>query len=65
MSGKHAALIIENNLSASFEVSLKELRVFLSKYGRHKNIHRVAKNFGLVISKNSSQTSASLKNLTN
>jgi hypothetical protein len=35
MSSEHTAFIIEYNLSASFEISLKELGMFFSKNGRH------------------------------
>lgn len=39
MSSEHAAFIVEYDLSPGFEVSLQELTVFLSKYGRHEYVH--------------------------
>jgi hypothetical protein len=39
MSSEHAAFIVEYDLPSGFEVSLQELTVFLSKYGRHEYVH--------------------------
>jgi hypothetical protein len=63
MCGKHASLLIEDNLTAGFKVSLKELTVLLGKYGGHENVDRVTQYLGLVISKYPCQTSTCLQNL--
>ena len=58
MSSKQLPLLIEDDLSTSLEKSLHELRVWLSKYGWHKNVNWVAHNFVFAVSEDFRETLA-------
>lgn len=60
MSSKQLPLLIEDDLSTSLEKSLHELRVWLGKYGRHKNVNWVAHNLVFAVSEDFRETLASI-----
>jgi len=64
MCSEKGPFLIKHDLSTSFEVSLEEIRMFLSKYRRHQNVNRVSNNLSLAISKHLGEALTSFQNFT-